>query len=217
MEGATQAHKLRVPQDRETDVREIVAGPFRLRYLYARSHDCRKSDDPGQDYIALRYDDRRLVFALCDGVSQSFYGDLAARFLGDALVDWLWNDLVPDEFRPEPIRQALHSYLMDLTAEATREVRQVPVPSDAPPMLREALEQKRAIGSETMFICGSIEMPGPDLPNGRIVLAWLGDSELQLWSDDQDLSPALDAEWVTARRWSTKVGPKPIFRTLKIE
>ncbi|RLC70112.1 MAG: hypothetical protein DRI81_19545, partial [Chloroflexi bacterium] len=202
------ASKLQVPQDRETGVQEIVAGSFRLRYLYARSSDCRQSDDPGQDYVALRQDGRRLAFALCDGVSQSFYGDLAARLLGDALVEWLWDRLPPGEFRREPIRQALHGYLTDLTDEATRQVRRIPIPADAPPLLRDALEQKRAIGSESTFVCGTVEMPGPNLPHGRVVLAWLGDAELQLWGKERDRTGELGAEWIEARRWSTKVGPK---------
>jgi len=200
--------ELQVPQDRETGVQEIAAGPFRLRYLYARSSDTRQTGDRGQDYITLRYTERRLAFALCDGVSQSFYGDLAARFLGQRLVKWLWDDLPSNELRPEPIRQALHSHLMELTDEATRSVRRVSIPADAPPLLRDALEQKRAIGSEATFVCGVVEMPGPNLPEGRIVLAWLGDSELQLWGTDRDRTPELGAEWITARRWSTKVGPK---------
>ena len=195
-------------QDQETGVREIVAGNFRLRYLYARSSDCRQSDDPGQDYVTLRQDGRRLAFALCDGVSQSFYGDLAARLLGDALVEWLWDRLPAGEFQREPIRQALHDYLTDLTDEATRQVRRIPIPADAPPLLRDALEQKRAIGSEATFVCGTVEMPGPNLPHGRVVLAWLGDAELQLWGKERDRTGELGAEWIEARRWSTKVGPK---------
>ena len=200
--------ELQVPQDRETGIQKIAAGPFRLRYLYARSSDCRQSDDPGQDYVALRQDGRRLAFALCDGVSQSFYGDLAARFLGDALVQWLWHHLPPGEFRREYIQQPLHQYLLALTDEATREVRQALIPEDAPLLLRDALEQKRAIGSEATFVCGVVEMPGPNLPGGRVMLAWLGDAELQLWGQERDRTRELGAEWVEARRWSTKVGPK---------
>ncbi len=200
--------ELQVPQDRETGVQELTAGPFRLRYLYARSSDCQQSGDPGQDYVALRQDGRRLAFALCDGVSQSFYGDLAARFLGDALVEWLWHYLPPGEFRRESIRQPLREHLLALTEEATVRVRQAPIPKDAPSLLRDALEQKRAIGSEATFVCGVVEMPGPNLPEGRVVLAWLGDAELQLWGQERDRTRELGAEWIEARRWSTRVGPK---------
>ena len=206
--AASAPQSIKVRQDQETGAREIIAGHFRLRYVYARSSDCRQSGDPGQDYIALRQDRRRLAFALCDGVSQSFYGDLAARFLGDALVTWLWERLPPGEFRQEAIRQSLSDYLAKLTDKATAQVYRVSLPQDAPPLSRDAQELKRAIGSETMFVCGAIEMPGPNLPRGRVVLAWLGDSELQLWDQERDRTGELEAEWLTARRWSTKIGPK---------
>ena len=134
-----------VRQDKETGIRTIVAGNFRLRYLYARSADSRQAGEPGQDYIALRQNGRRLAFALCDGVSQSFYGDLAARLLGDALVKWLWNDLPPGEFRREFIRQLLREHLVALTDEATSEIRRVPISEDAPPLLRDVLEQKLSL------------------------------------------------------------------------
>ncbi|MDY7078816.1 MAG: protein phosphatase 2C domain-containing protein [Chloroflexota bacterium] len=204
--GVTQ--DIRVHQERETGVREVAAGNFRLRYLFARSADTRQAGEPGQDYIALRHDGRRLAFALCDGVSQSFYGDLAARFLGNALVAWLWDTLPPNEFRREAIQQALRDHLQNLIGEATEEVLKAPLPEDAPPLLRDALEQKRAMGSQAMFVCGSIELPGPDLSGGRMILAWLGDSELQLWGAEGDRTQELGAEWLTERRWSTKDGPK---------
>lgn len=201
-------HKVSVDQHRDTGTRTVAFGPFVIRYLFARSKESVESGEPGQDYIAVRYDDRRLVFALCDGVGQSFYGDLAARFLGDALVDWLWNRLPVGEFRPEVVRRMLAEHLLGLTAEATRAVQSVPLPPDAPPMLRDVLEQKRTIGSETTFVCGILETPSPDQPEGRIVLAWMGNSELQLWGEGYDRTHELRAEWNDKNRWSTKVGPK---------
>jgi hypothetical protein len=183
-------------------------GHFSLRYLYTRSSDTRQADERGQDYIAFRHDERRVVFAVCDGVSQSFFGDLAARFLGDALVDWLWNSLPTRQLREESIERLLRSHLRALTSEATETVQALSLPGEAPPMLRDVLEHKRSIGSETMFVCGSLEMPGPELPGGHVVLAWMGDSELQLWSKSGDRTKELDADWETARRWSSKVGPK---------
>jgi len=201
-------YKVSVDQHRETGVQTFAFGPFVVRYLFARSKDSVESGEPGQDYIAIQYDDRSLVFALCDGVSQSFYGDLAARFLGDALVDWLWKRLPAGEFHVEAIRRMLMECLSSLVPEATQAVQSIPIPPDAPPMLRDVLEQKRAIGSETTFACGAIEMPSPSQPEGRIVLAWMGNSELQLWGRDHDRTRELDAVWDDRYRWSTKVGPK---------
>src|ERR1041385_7373312 len=82
---------LQVAQDRETPVRAERYAAFSWRYAYARSADTRKVGDPGQDYLTFRYEEGVFAFALCDGVSQSFFGDLAARILGDALLTWLWQ------------------------------------------------------------------------------------------------------------------------------
>jgi len=204
----TGVREIRVLQDQDTGIQQRAEGSFRLRYLYARSSDTGRAREPGQDYIAVRYDRQRLAFALCDGVSQSFYGDLAARFLGDALVEWLWGTLSPSEFGEQDIRELLGGYLLELTPEATELVRAVALAEDTPPLLREVLEQKRSLGSETTFVCGSIGMPGPDLPVGRLVLAWMGDSELQLWRSERNRTYQLDADWTDQNRWSTRVGPK---------
>jgi hypothetical protein len=204
----TEVREIQVPQNQDTSIQQRAEGSFRLRYLYARSSDTKRAGELGQDYIAVRYDLRRLAFALCDGVSQSFYGDLAARFLGDALMEWLWDTATPGEFGKQDIQELLGAYLLELIPEATELVQAVVLPEGTPPLLHEVLEQKRSMGSETTFVCGSVEMPGPDLPAGRLILAWMGDSELQLWGSEGDRTCQLGAEWTDQRRWSTRVGPK---------
>lgn len=196
----------RVPQDRETGV-EVVQGPtFTCRYAYARSADTQKAGDVGQDYLTFRQDEATFVFALCDGVSQSFYGDLAARFLGDALLAWL-SDRLPLTTDAATIRTALSAYLRDLTGPATEQVQRHPLPPDIPPMLRDVLEEKRALGSESTFVCGRIDLPGPRFPQGRIVLAWMGDSRLRLWGPEGERSADLGGEFKTEQRWSSRRGP----------
>jgi len=66
-------------QERETQVTAQQRRAFGYRYAYSRSADSRVHQDQGEDYLAIHENSRRLVFALCDGVSQSFYGNLAAR------------------------------------------------------------------------------------------------------------------------------------------
>lgn len=197
----------RVPQDRELPVQSAAAGPFRLRFLYARAADSREAGQPGQDYLAFRSDGHRLVFALCDGVGQSFYGDLAARFLGDALVEWLWA-LPGPVTGAETFRRELAAYLRSLTEAAGAQVQEVALPDDLPPMVREVLEQKRTIGSETTFVCGCLQEPTTDLPEGQLLLAWMGDSRLRLWGADGERTGELNASWDVAQRWSTRDGPK---------
>ena len=82
---------IQLDQHGETPLNNL-ATPFGvIRYLYSRSADSVAQETSGQDYLAFRYDEERVTFALCDGVGQSFMGELAARFLGERLVDWLWK------------------------------------------------------------------------------------------------------------------------------
>src|SRR5262245_61247445 len=76
---------LRVPIDRELEIEHRSHGPFAWRWTYRRSADSQKSGAVGQDYLTMRYGGSTLTFALCDGVGQSYFGDVAAGLLGDAL------------------------------------------------------------------------------------------------------------------------------------
>lgn len=197
---------LTLSQDRETPVQCVRSRVFTYRYAYARSADTAAAGEPGQDYLALRHDDRTFVFALCDGVSQSFYGNLAARLLGDALVDWLWDELPPSG-DDAAIGAALNARLLALITPATELVQQYVLPADLAPMLRDVLAQKRALGSDSTFVCGRVDLPGPDLPQGRLILAWMGDSRLRLWGPEGECSAVLGDHFDAAQRWSSRRGP----------
>lgn len=196
---------VQLPQDRETPLQAGCNEAFAWRYAYARSADCRAVGDPGQDYLTFGSDQRGFVFALCDGVSQSFYGGLAARLLGDALLEWLGEHL-PAIADPSIIRQALGLFLEKLTVEATVQIQRQRLPPDIPPMLRDVLETKRAIGSQSTFICGRIELPSLDHPDGRLILAWMGDSRLRLWGTEGERSAALPETFDADERWSSREG-----------
>ena len=197
----------RFPQGVETDPSVLTCGHFRVRFAYARSRDTQKAGDSGQDYLALRTDGHRLAFVLCDGVSQSFFGDLAARILGDRLLDWLWT--VPDRLpgRDDLARQ-LDGFLRDSVAPAAEEVRSLPLPAEIPDMVRDVLEKKRVLGSETMFLCGRVDCRKDAGPDGSLVLAWLGDSRLQLWEGASPRSDRLRATWGSEQRWSALHGAR---------
>jgi hypothetical protein len=196
----------RIPQIHETAVQLNRGSDFAYRYAYARSADTRLADDTGQDYLTFRRDGQTFIFALCDGVSQSFYGDLAARFLGDSLLAWV-GDGLPANLNRVTIRSVLTEYLQALTPSATELVQQRPLPEDIPAMLRDVLEQKRGMGSESTFVCGRIDLPTPQFPQGRIVFAWMGDSRLRLWGPDGERSGDLGGEFKTEQRWSSRRGP----------
>ncbi|MGB9890763.1 MAG: protein phosphatase 2C domain-containing protein, partial [Anaerolineae bacterium] len=192
------AETIRIDPARETPVTARQRARFGYRYAYARSADSRAQNEPGQDYLTLREDGVRLAFALCDGVSQSFYGDLAARLLGDALVDWLWERQFPD---PGAFREGLAAFLDGLVEAASAQVAAYPLPEALPPLLRQVLEEKRGLGSETTFIAGLL-----DTDAGLLYLAWMGDSRLRLWGPDGEFTARLGDAFHTQERWSTRRG-----------
>src|SRR3954469_7654453 len=81
---------VRVPIDRELALQRGSVAGLTWRYAYARSADCRRAGQVGQDFLTIRCDGRAVAFAVCDGVGQSFFGEIAAGLLGSALLDWLW-------------------------------------------------------------------------------------------------------------------------------
>ena len=194
---------VQVPQDRETPPRLVRGSDFSFRYAYARARESREADDRGQDSLVIRSAPGSLAFCLCAGVSQSFYGDLAARFLGEALVEWLWDD----EFAGLPIddvRAVLTERLEGATDAGTDLVRQQQFPAGLPSLVQQVLEEKRCLGSETVFACGRLDVgPGREAP-GRILLAWMGDARLRLWVQAREISRDLGGVFETRQRWSSR-------------
>ena len=198
--------RIRLARDVETCLREERGGEFRFRYAYARSADSRDSGAGGQDFLLLRHDDHRFVFALCDGVSESFQGEIAAEGVGSVLVDWLWS-IPPSATNPTALRADLTACLRQLADEVTRRVAAYPIPSNVPTLLREVLDLRRAEGSETMLVGARLDGPGHASALGRVVLAWLGDSRLRLWGPTDERTWELGDAFHTTQRWSSRRGP----------
>lgn len=194
-----------ITQGTETAVSTVKNKKYSFRYAYARAHESMILGDKGQDYLAFINQDQQFVFVLCDGVSQSFYGDIAAKYLGDLLLNW-FTDHLPDGLKPEPIRMDLNTVLANAVAVGSELVDKHPLAADLPEIFREVLEEKRRLGSETTFVAGRIDLPGGDYPEGRAVFAWLGDSRLRIWDAREEISPRLSGEFQTMQRWSSKRG-----------
>ncbi|WP_235074862.1 hypothetical protein [Paenibacillus alvei] len=159
----------------------IEQSSFRCRFAYARAGETAQYKDNNQDYLAFRIDGGSLSFVLCDGVSLSYQGDFAARFLGAHLLDWI---AVQSELNAE----SLHAYLDSLRDAAAEQMSGLPIPSGLPPLVKEVLEDKKRIGSEAMFTCGRIDgTDGTDEaePYSRIWLAWHGDGDVGYGSMDK--------------------------------
>ena len=195
-----------IPQEEETQLQAVQTASFTWRYAYSRAAESRAVGARGQDRLVLRCSDAAFVFALCDGVGQSFYGDLGARFLAEALVEWLWKAL-PVSVDCHTLGSDLSVQLRVLTDRATAEVVGQPLPQDSPRMVVEVLERKRAAGSETTFACGRVDRPSPAFPDGRLVLTWMGDSRLRIWGPTGERTAELGDTFHTSERWSTLRGP----------
>ena len=194
-----------LPQDSETTLRTITNTEITYRFAYARAKDCQVFGDNGQDYLTLNYHSDALIFALCDGVSQSYYGEIAARYLGDTLCDCLAHR-IPAGYDPEMIRTALTAALQEAVPAAKELVDSHKIPVDIPEMLRSVLAEKKKIGSESTFVCGRIDLSGKNYPAGRVILAWLGDSRLRIWDSTQEVTDRLKGEFDTRQRWSSRQG-----------
>jgi hypothetical protein len=197
------ARTIYLPQDVDTPASTRRVGSASLLYTSARSQEALEADLPNEDFLGFRYDERRLAFALCDGVGQSFHSELASRFLGMRLIDWLWS--LPDGSARAADQHAatLFKFLGEWVAPGKQFVADFPLPDGIPALHRRALIRKREGGSACVFLCGRIDSG----PGGvSCVVFWLGNVRARLWGAPPDWRPpadAFDSRW----QWSTVKGP----------
>lgn len=177
-----------------------VKQQFLCRYAYGRAAETVMLSEKGQDYMAFAIDGGACSFVLCDGVGLSFRGDFASRYLGSGLLDWLRSG-------KELGLQQLESKLMELSQGAARESLTLGVDDNTPQLLKEVLLEKQRQGSEAMYICGRIELPGRFQRKGKIWLAWQGDSRLRMFQHHMELTSCFGGRFHTSERWSTRCGP----------
>lgn len=194
-----------LPQATDTSLKIINSDFFFSRYLFLRAAETRNAGELNQDYLGFRYDRQKYVFVLCDGVSQSFFGELAAKFLGNKILNWLW-ELSFEKVESSDFYRMFNHYLNSQCGEATQDVLNHPLPINIPSLLQDVLEQKRKNGSETTFVCGRIDLPkGRDF-DGFMRLSWMGDTRLRLWESSKRYLTELEGKFNTDQRWSSLKG-----------
>jgi hypothetical protein len=184
---------------RREPVRRWAAGGAVMRGMLDRSLDSADRGEPSQDYVAVLYGKNRLSFAVTDGVSSSFMGDLAAPFLATRLV-WFLHEQKSSRRSEVAFAAAVQRYLLQLAEEYGPQVARHPIPDSTSGYVRELLEQQRAYGSEAMFACGTIDF-GRD---PAVTLAWLGDVRLVVLAAGK----RRDFSGSTVDRWSSRLGPR---------
>ncbi|CAM4338871.1 hypothetical protein [Paenibacillus tarimensis] len=192
-------------QHTEIPVTSREYGSLRLKYSYARSRETQLDGEAGQDYLSYLVKDGQLSFCICDGVSMSFCGQLASRYLGNELVAFMEH---ADSGGSDGVslQRQLQQYMKDITVPATDMVNRYELPSSIGGLFREVLEEKRRIGSETTFVCGRVRTVTGEKGGLEIVLAWMGDTKIRLWHDMLERTSRLEGDFSKWNRWSTLKG-----------
>ncbi|HEX6869672.1 MAG TPA: protein phosphatase 2C domain-containing protein, partial [Micromonosporaceae bacterium] len=178
----------------------IPAQPAEVRLRLDRSRESAQAGEPSQDYLAVRCDSRWLSFAVTDGVGSSFLGDVAAQILAAHLSDWLVSAAAA---RTSPLHLALDSYLHGLSRAVAEQVATWPLPDTLSGIVRSALDQQRAYGSEAMFACGVVDLAGG--ADATVTVAWLGDTHVRVFLRDGE---QIHHSGQTSDRWSSRLGPR---------
>ncbi len=207
LDGTPKRGTVQLRQDAETPLTTLTTPFGTALYLYARSNDSVSAATIGQDYVTACYGDHDLAFAVCDGVGQSFMGDLAARILGDGLTGWLWGLERPSD--ATSFAQAATQALNALAKTSAQQVAEYKLPDGLPPILVQALEMQRKYGSESMFVAGRLALGGPE---PWVVLCWLGDSPVAAIDIDGKLVD-LGPKGHTSERWNATTGVKGAIHT----
>jgi Protein phosphatase 2C len=118
----------------------------RVSLGYRRCLDFDEGNHPGQDYATVRIGGDYIVGIVADGVSQSFYGNIAAQRVSQWLLEKLWNH----RSHP-PDQKILERALTGLEKHIAPEIESVQIPEHVSEIMKTALEKTRASGSQTVF------------------------------------------------------------------
>lgn len=203
------ANAIVLPQDTDIAPRHDDTPLASLLLTTIRSQEAAAGGLSNEDYITYRHDEQHLTLVVCDGVGQSFFGELAARHLGDKLLDWLWalppGSTADGKKQAERLFNNLHSW----TEAATALVNEYTLPkSKNNTLLQKALERKRKYGSACVFACAHIEVAevAPDSNNLNMLALWLGNTRLRFW-DFSGTEIHLAEEHTSNEQWSSARGP----------
>lgn len=203
--------KILLEQNKEVEVTRLPMSRGYLRYAFARATETQAANENSQDSLCIVKGGDLLCFALCDGVSMSFMGDISSHFLCQQLTQWLvdFNSSQKEHGDMEP---ALESFLAELIVPATTLVNEYKLPDEMTPILKSVLEEKRALGSESMFICGLF-----DARKDSLHLVWMGDSRLYIWPPSYHHTRAsFKDSFQTHDRWSSCRGPIGKIHTMRL-
>ena len=164
---------------------------------FKKCQESHLQNEPSQDSLSLIWGESQIVAVLCDGVSQSFYGNLAAYEVSTQLSRYLWDNRNRCVSAHE-----VTMFLNSLQKEIATLVQRQQLPENLPPIVRNVLEKRREYGSETVLAACVIETQrsfADVYVLGNIRVTWRGKG------DTSRTRVLPDRE-----RWSSKHGCKGI-------
>lgn len=112
---------------------------------YRRFKDFDSSNGSGQDFAIIGHDQLFAIGVIADGVSQSFFGDIAAKVISTNLYNFLWENrcLIPE-------KQRVEDYLNSLCQKVNEEISTINL-NEYGSILQKALSETKRKGSQTVF------------------------------------------------------------------
>jgi hypothetical protein len=207
--GNDDARIIETNQDEDTSVRLSPGSLAATRLVSMRCRESREQSLPCQDYAVLISNTQGTSFSLCvcDGVSGSYKGNFAARYVAGCLVAWL-QKLPALPRRGEKLIRPLHKCLNQWVREAQQTLNDFAIAPDVPALVREVLaELRQSHGSETVFFCARIDLVAPAASPvaARGVFLWMGNVAAQLFTAADQVIELGEKE-NDAPRWSTARG-----------
>jgi hypothetical protein len=203
----------------ETDanVQTVFGQGARVHLLSFRSQEAQTQALPCQDYARITSNKQgtSICFCVCDGVGSSFKGDFAAQYLTVSLVNWL-QKLSNIPKKPTKIVRRLQPRLDQWAREAQACLISTEIPHELPPIVREVLEELRGTyGSETVFLCGRIDVAGAlqsstQSQKVRALFCWMGNVTARLFFTSNRYIDLGDKN-NDSSRWSTVKGRKGLL------
>ena len=190
--------QFQLSQSIELVPRVELAGSYELIYAFSRSASRQSKNYPGADYLSFTYNGSQLFFSVCDGVSNAFAGYVAAKFIGNKLVEW-GRDHKGLFVNTSTLEKELGEVLQKWTQDGTELVNSTLLLLNGDETDIDFMERKRKKGSQTMFLLGML-----DVEQDKAFCVGLGDIRLSVKYKSKN-----DPEFVvgqTKHRWSTLDG-----------
>jgi hypothetical protein len=179
-------------------------------YGFYRSDESVQNGVDSQDYLIIKCTELTTYFVICDGVGQSFMGQIAAKYLAYRLWTWMEKELISGMGDHLSLAKKLFKYLNQkkIITSGQNNVSSYKLPAGLPELHTFALEEQRQYGSESVFLAGRIDLEQNNRKlTPRLHVFWLGDTEIHLF-DQENQEMQIQDRRDQNQRWSTIHGVK---------